>query len=86
MFPTGQCSLGAASKDQMVRYDQGKNVISATSRYSHDIPNEVLHTKKMVKQIPLKIADKLNSNSIIQPRLTRHKLHQSLVPTLLPEP
>ena len=65
------CSL----KDQMVRYDQEKNVISATSSYSHDISNEVLHTEKTVKQIPLRVADKLNCSNVIQPRLTRHELH-----------
>ena len=31
------CSLGTASKDQMVIYDQETNAISATSSYSHDI-------------------------------------------------
>ena len=77
MFPTGQCLLGAASKDQMVRCDQEKKSF---------LQNEVLHTEKTVKQIPLRVADKLNSNNIIQPRLTRHELHQSWVPMLLPEP
>ena len=44
-----QCSLDAASKDEMVRYDQETNAISATSTYSQDILDEVLHTKTMVK-------------------------------------
>ena len=32
----GQCSPGAASKEQMVRYDQDKNPIYATYRYSQN--------------------------------------------------
>ena len=44
MFSTGQCVLVAAAKYQMVRYDQGKNAISATSSYSQDVSNEVLHS------------------------------------------
>ena len=42
----GQFLIGAASKDQMAIYYQVKNVISATSRYSQDILDEVLYTKK----------------------------------------
>ena len=49
MFPMVQCSLDAASKDEMVRYDQETNAIYATSSYSHDILDEVMHTKIMVK-------------------------------------
>ena len=43
------CSLDAASKDEMVRYDQETNSISAKSSYSQDILDEVMHTKTMVK-------------------------------------
>ena len=39
------CSLGAASKDQMVSYDQETNAIYYTYSYSQDISDEVLHTK-----------------------------------------
>ena len=49
MFSTGQSSLGAASKYQMVSYYQETNIVSETSSYSQDISNEVLHTEKMVK-------------------------------------
>ena len=66
MFPTGQCLLGAASKDQMVRCDQEKKSF---------LQNEVLHTEKTVKQIPLRVADKLNSNNSIQPYLRCCELH-----------
>ena len=41
-----QISLGAASKNQMMRYDQETNAIYATSSYSQDISDEVMHTKK----------------------------------------
>ena len=41
--------LGAASKYQIVSYDQETNYISATSSYSQDISDEVLHTNTMVK-------------------------------------
>ena len=43
------CSLGAASKDQIVSYDQETNAIYDTYSYSQDISDEVLHTKTMVK-------------------------------------
>ena len=49
MFPVVQCSLGAASKDQMVRYDQETNAISEMSSYSQDISDEMMHTQIMVK-------------------------------------
>ena len=37
MFPTGQNSLGAASKYQGMRYYQETNVISEISSYNQDI-------------------------------------------------
>ena len=49
-------SLGAASKDQMVSYDQETNAISATSSYSHDthalwcFPRSVQGNKKNSRQ------------------------------------
>ena len=43
------CHLGATCKYQMVSYDQETNAISATSSYSQDISDEVLHMKTMVK-------------------------------------
>ena len=42
-------SLRAASKDQIVSYDQETNAISEMSIYSQDISDEVLHMKTMLK-------------------------------------
>ena len=70
------CLLGAASKYQMVSYDQETNAISATSSYSQDISDEVLHTKTLVKYIPLRVADQLNSNNSLHSHLTCHDLDQ----------
>ena len=70
------CSLRAASKDQIVSYDQETNAISETYSYIQDISDEVLHMKTMVYYITLWVADKLNISNSRHPYLTYHELHQ----------
>ena len=75
MFPTGQYLFGAASKYQVMRYDQEYNTISATSNYIQDILNEVLHTQKDEINSIVEL-NKLNSDRSIKPHLPCHELHQ----------